>query len=592
MESNVKLDITIPWVTGLSITGNASFDKSILNHKQFLKPWYLYTWDGVTYDANNQPILAKGVRGPSEPNLSQSMTDAGNNTLNALINYARTIDEKHAITVLAGSEMISGNSMNFSAYRRYFTSTAIDQMYAGGDLLKDNGGSATSENRLSYFGRINYAYSLKYLAEFVWRYDGSYIFPQDKRFGFFPGVSLGWRISEEKFWKTSFPIINEFKLKGSWGKTGNDRIEPYQFLSSYGYNGTAVFNQSVVVKGLSELRIPNPNVTWEVANQSNIGFDGQMLNGRILISADYFYNLRTNILWWKNASVPATTGLSLPRQNIGKVANQGFELQIGYNNKIGDFSYRVSVNGANSKNKIIFWDETPGVPDYQKSTGLPVNAQMYYQAIGIFKDQAAVDAYPHWAGARPGDIIFQDVNKDGKIDGLDLVRNKKTEIPTFTGGMSIDLGYKNFYASLLVQGAAGAERATATFSGESGNFLMADVSGRWTESNPNATKPRAWNRGDAYWMTDGQPNNTYWLKSSDYMRLKNIEIGYNFPKSMIEKVGLEGLRIYLSGQNLLTKTAMRDFDPESPNNSVSSLWVNNEVYPLNKTYSFGLSVIF
>lgn len=592
MQGRVKLDVTIPWVTGLSITGNASFDKTIVNNKQFQKPWYLYTWDRASYDVNKQPILVQGKRGPAEPNLSQSMNDATGTTLNVLINYARSIANKHNIKILVGSEIRSANWMGLSAFRRFFTSTAIDQMFAGGRLLMDNGGSANSEKRLSYFGRMNYAYRSKYLAEFVWRYDGSYIFPEDKRFGFFPGISLGWRISEEDFWKTAVPFINDLKIRGSWGQTGNDRIEPYQFLSSYGYSGTAVFNQSIAMQSLSELRIPNTNVTWEVANQSNVGFDAQLFNGRLTISADYFYNLRTNILWWKNASVPSTTGLSLPRQNIGKVLNQGIELQVGYNNKAGNFSYQVSVNGAYSKNKIVFWDETPGVPDYQKSTGYPVGSQLYYHAIGIFKDQAAVDAYPHWKGARPGDIIFEDVNKDGKIDGLDQIRDYKTDIPRFTGGMSIDLGYKNFYASILIQGAAGAERSYRTFSGEAGNFLMDDVEGRWTEANPNATKPRTWNRSKEYFMTDGAPNNTYWLRSSDYVRLKNIEIGYNLPKKIIKKIGIEGVRIYVSGQNLITKTPMKDWDPESPNDSPSSIWVNSQVYPLNKTYTIGLGVIF
>ena len=141
--------------------------------------------------------------------------------------------------------------------------------------------------------------------------------------------------------------------------------------------------------------------------------------------------------------------------------------------KLGDFNYQISINGAYSKNKIKFWDETPGVPDYQLSTGNPMNARLYYKAIGVFRDQAEVDAYPHWSGARPGDIRFEkDVNKDGVIDGLDQVRSTKTNIPTFTGGFNINLEYKNFYTAIFFQGAAGAERSYVSFSGECGNFLM------------------------------------------------------------------------------------------------------------------------
>jgi TonB-linked SusC/RagA family outer membrane protein len=595
LQSNLKLDITIPWIDGLSLSGTASYDKSILNHKQFEKPWYVYTWDGTSYDADNVPLLVKGQRGVSDARLWQGMTDGNSTTLRGLINYQHSINTQHNIKVLLGVERISGASMNFNAFRRYFTSTAIDQMFAGGNLLKDNGGSADpylNNARLSYFGRLNYDYEGKYLAEFVFREDGSYVFPSGSQFGFFPGISLGWRVSEENFWKQSILFINDLKIRGSWGQTGNDRIAPYQFADNFAYNGNYTFNQNVVVNTTSQVRVPNPNITWEVANQSNIGFDAQLLQNKLSLSADYFYNVRSNILWWKNASIPATAGLSLPQQNFAKVANEGFEFQVGYQNRIGDFTYSVSVNGSYAKNKILDWDETPGIPDYQKTTGHPMNSHLYYQAIGIFRDQAAVDKYPHWAGAQPGDIIFKDVNGDGKIDGLDLVRDYKTDIPTFTGGLSLNLEYKNIDLSLLVQGATGAERAYTEFSGEAGNFRMDNVIGRWTPENIDAKKPRAWNRTSQYWMADGWPNNTYWVRNSDYMRLKNLEIGYSLPQTFLKRFGLEAFRVYASGLNLLTLTGLKDFDPESPNTAPGSIWVNSQVYPLNKTLSFGLTVTF
>ena len=592
MESNMKLVINIPWVKGLSVTGNAAIDKTFMDRKRFQKPWYLYNWDGTSKDASGQPLLIAAKKGFTDPRLQEWMSDAGKTTLNALINYERVFNTVHSVKFLAGTERIVGKSMDFWAYRRFFSSEALDQMFAGGDAQKDNGGAGSNNARLNYFGRVNYAYDSKYLAEFVWRYDGSYIFPANKRFGFFPGVSLGYRISDENFWKSNLAVINEMKIRGSWGKTGNDLVDPYQFMTTYGYNSTYIFNQSTAEKTLSALRIPNANITWEVANQSNIGFDAQLFNGAVSVSFDYFYNLRTNILWYRNASVPSSTGLSLPRENIGEVINKGFEFQVGYKNKIGDFKYQVSVNGAISNNHIKYWDETPGVPEYQRSTGNPMNARLYYQAIGVFKDQAAVDGYPHWSGARPGDIIFQDVNKDGVIDGLDRVRSQKTTIPTFTGGFNIDLQYKRFYATILLQGAAGAERSYRTFSGEAGNFLYNDIKDRWTVENPSSTHPRTWNRSLEYWSTDGEPNNTYWVRSSDYLRLKNVEVGYNVPTQYAKKVGLETVRIYASGQNFLTLTGMKDFDPESPDDAAASIWVNSEVYPLNKTITVGLAVTF
>ena len=585
MQSNMRLDINIPWVKGLSIVGNASIDKNIQNQKIWIHPWTLYSWDGKTFDADNKPVLLGTSKGVSDARLTQNMADNQLTTLNALINYDRSINDKHNIRVLLGIEKTVGDSMDFNAFRRYYVSQAIDQLFAGGNLDKDNGGTASSVARLSYFGRFNYDYLGKYLAEFVFRRDGSYIFPEAKRFGFFPGVSLGWVISKENFWEKGLSFLNYFKIRGSWGQTGNDRISPYQFLSSYAFipANTYVLNQVVEQNSLGETRIPNPNVTWEIANQSNIGFDGELLDGKIKFSADYFYNLRTNILWQRNASVPTTTGLTLPQENIGKVSNQGFEFQVGYNNKVGDFFYSVSVNGGAQKNRIEFWDEAPGAPDYQKSTGHPMNSVLLYNAIGIFKDDAAVAAYPHWAGARPGDIIFEDVNKDDKIDGLDLVRSFKTEIPTFQGGVNIDLGYKGFFASIFVQGATGAAREHLTYSGDVGNFSMDDVIGRWTPDNPGASKPRTWNRDDQYWSLNSGINNTYWLRNNDYIRLKNARVGYNLPETVIKKLGIDGLSIYLSGFNLLTMTKLTTFDPET---------IGDDAYPPNKVYNIGLNVTF
>jgi len=584
-ESRLKLDITIPWVRGLTFTGNAAIDKTIENGKLWQTPWYLYNWDGVTYDENNDPVLVVGKKGFSTPQLTQEMGDSRRTTLNGLINYEHNFGGNHDFKILVGSEMIDGEDMEFSAFRKYFVSTAIDQLFAGGDLEKTNTGSAGISARLNYFGRVNYNYMQKYLAEFVWRYDGSYIFPEGKRFGFFPGVSLGWRVSEEDFWKNNISIVNYFKLRGSWGQTGNDRIATYQYLASYGYNsslnGIYTFNNSVENKILSELRIPNPDVTWEVANQSNIGFDAQLFKGRLTLSGDYFYNLRTNILTYRNASVPATTGLTLPRENIGKVVNQGFEFTVGYNNKVGNFTYDVSINSGFQKNRIKFWDETPGIPEYQQSTGHPMNSSLYYRAIGIFKDDEAVAAYPHWAGARPGDIIFEDVNKDEKIDGLDRVMQYKTDLPTFTGGMNLNLSYRNFYSAIFVQWATGAVvNRYYEMQGESGNFLAADTEGRWTADNINSSKPRTWNRYGEYWRDN--ENNTYWLQNTNYMRLKNFELGYSFPNA-ISKLGINGLRVYFNGINLLTLDKLTDFDPES--NSVTA-------YPLNKTFNLGVNVTF
>ena len=589
MESNLKLNVNIPWVKGLSFTGNASFDKNVGIEKVWQIPYYLYSWDKNTLDEDGLPVLNGAKSGVSDPMLEMQMDHGKRVTLNALVNYERRIFENHKIKILAGSESSQGNNMNFSALRKYFVSDAIDQLFAGSDLEKDNDGAANRTARLNYFGRINYDYLSKYLFEFVWRYDGSYIFPANKRWGFFPGASLGWVISEENFWKNNLAFFNYFKIRGSWGQTGNDRISDFQYLSTYSFGGTIgngmngnefVTNQNVQNKALVENSFPNVNVTWEVANQTDVGFDAQLFGGKLKLEADYFHNLRTKILTTRNASIPASTGLKLPPENIGEVVNQGFEFVIGYADRKGDFGYNVSANASYAKNKITFWDETPGIPDYQQTTGHPMNSELYYQSIGIFKDQDAVDAYPHWVGARPGDVIFEDVNKDDKITALDMVRDYRSNIPVLTTGLNVDLTYKNFYATVFVQGAFGKIRYHNVESGEAGNFYMEDAEGRWTETNTDASKPRTFNYTAEYWKSQ---LNTYWLRSADYMRLKNVEIGYNFPESLNSKLRIDGFRIYVGGLNLITWCpTLPSFDPES----------TYQDYPLNKVINVGASLTF
>lgn len=601
LNSNLKLNIKIPWVEGLSLTGNAAIDKGFRFDKTFQTPWYLYSWDGQTRDASGQPVLVKGKKGFDSPALNEYMEDNRSILLNGLLNYDRTFATVHAVKFLVGAEKITEAGDNYSAYRRNYISSTLDQLFAGAvDQYLSNNGSGYSNGRLNYFGRVNYAYDNKYLAEFVWRYQGSYIFDKANRFGFFPGVSLGYVISEEGFWKNNLKAINYFKLRGSWGQTGYDRVffngvlQEYAYLATYGLGGQG---QAFVTNGgntlnptLFENGVPNSNTTWETAIQRNIGFDAQLFNNKISITADYFNNLRSNILWNRNASVPASTGMTLPPENIGKTGNKGFDFGITYNNKNGAFSYQIGLNGGYAKNRIIFWDETPGRPDYQKTTGKPIptdprNADndLYYQAIGIFKDQAQVDKTPHWAGARPGDIIFEDVNSDGKIDAKDRVRNNKSNIPRWTGGITLSAQYMGFDFSALIQGAAGAVQYINTESGEIGNFLQSFYDARWTEANPNASGPRTFNRTNEYWMNQ---RNTYWLHKTDYVRLKTIELGYSLPASIMRRLGVQNVRVYVNAYNLLTYSpGMKDFDPELGSGS-------GQGYPLQKIVNGGIAVTF
>ena len=584
-NTNFSLTFQVPGVDGLSLKGNAAIDKGIRFDKTFRTPWYLYAWDGTTVDANGEPVLVKGKKGFESPELNQYVEDNGNTLLNGLINYSKTFASDHDFNFLAGAEKIKGSGDNFSAYRRNYISTAIDQLFAGGiDQYLTNNGSGYKYARLNYFGRVNYAYRSKYLFEFVWRYQGSYIFEKSSRYGFFPGVSVGYVISDESFWNKGLPFINYFKLRGSWGSTGNDLIEPFRYLSTYGLGGLAFISNggTALNPTLYETGVPNVNTTWEEAIQRNIGFDAKLLKNKLSVTADYFYNTRSNILAFRNASVPATAGINLPPENIGKTENQGFDFNIEYKNRSRAFGYQLGLNGGYARNKIVFWDEPPGAPDYQRSTGQPIGSGLYYNAIGIFADQQAIDKYPHWNGARPGDVIFEDVNGDGEINGDDRVRFDKSNVPTWTGGFTLGLQFKGFDLLALVQGAAGAVQYIYTESGEIGNYLKSFYNDRWTPQNTNASSPRAFNRDDEYWRNQG---NTFWLHKTDYVRLKNIELGYTIPEKF-SKWGIQNLRVYANAFNLLTYSPdMKDFDPELSAGS-------GQGYPLQKIVNVGVSVSF
>jgi len=591
-QSNGTIEAIVPGVEGLKFTGTAAVDKMVRQTKRWETPWYLYTFQGE-YEPDGTPKLVAGKRGPAEPNLNQGNEDQ----LNVMLGLVGTWDRNfngHQITILAGTNKETVKWAGFNAYRRFFISEAVDQIFAGGDAEKNNGGSAWERARLNYFGRVAYNFKEKYLAEFLWRYDGSYMFPEDTRYGFFPGVMAGWVISEEDFWKNNIKAVDYLKLRGSWGQMGNDQIyyngalQEYQYMSTYGFRSYIINN--IETKTLYETRVPNLGVTWEVANNSNIGIEGSLFANRIHFEFDYFYNRRSNILYPRNASVPQTTGMSLPAENIGKVQNQGFDFLVGYNGSAGDFKYNISVNGGYAYNKIIFWDEAPGAPEWQRTTGKPMNSNyLVYLYDGVFKDQADIDAtlaqidYSNVVReVRPGDMKYVDFDGDKKITDKDRVRRTRNNIPRFQGGLNINATYKNFDLTILFQGSTGAEQYISTGeSGNIGNYLLDVYENRWTIDNPSDKHPRIANRNDQYFSG----GNTYWLRNRDYLRLKNLELGYTIPNSLSSKIGMGHARIYVNGLNLFTLAHLKVYDPESDN-------ATGQYYPQARILNAGLSVTF
>ncbi|MEX0647683.1 MAG: SusC/RagA family TonB-linked outer membrane protein [Balneolaceae bacterium] len=581
-QSNLSLNVEIPAVQGLSFRSNIAYDKNFREQSVWQTPWTLYTWDYETYDGNGEPMLEGSSRGYAEPRLFQERGSGEDVMVNLIANYQQDISD-HSFGILAGVERQTFSNSFMNAFRRHFSSVQIDQLFAGGEDELSNTGSASKGARQNYFTRLNYDYQDKYLFEFVGRYDGSYIFPEERRFGFFPAVSVGWRLTQEDWFVNITDFFNELKLRSSWGQTGNDRIDEFQYFATFGFGNGYVFDNNVIVNSIYPTRTPNLNVTWEVANQFDVGLEAEFLDNRFIFEIDYFNYLREDILWWRNASVPMTSGFSLPRENIGEVSSHGFDGSVTYREQIsGNFLFDVTLNASYATNEIKFWDEAPGAPEWQRSTGYPMNTNMYYNAIGIFQDSDEIENTPSWEGARPGDIIFEDVNGDGAIDGRDRIRLDKNNIPKWTGGVNINVAYSNFDLSLLFQGAAGAVHYVDTESGEIGNFLTEFAENRWTEQNPSTTHPRTWNRDDEYWASNA---NTYFLKDTDYIRLKNLEFGYNLPADLSTRFGIQQMRVYASGFNLLTWSKLKVMDPETASGS-------GQYYPQKRVLNLGFSLKF
>ncbi|MFD2894094.1 SusC/RagA family TonB-linked outer membrane protein [Sphingobacterium arenae] len=590
VQTNGQVDITNPWVEGLKLSLTASIDKYGKKQKTWSTPWYLYTWQGAYQDDGVTPKLEAGKRGPADPNLTQSDEDQTNVLLGAVLSYDKTIND-HTLNLLAGVNRETIRNDNFSAFRRYFISQNIDYLFAGGEAEKDNDGGAWERARLNYFGRIGYNYKSKYIAEFLWRYDGSYMFPENRRYGFFPGAMVGYLVSEENFWKENVPFINYMKLRASYGQMGNDNIyyddalQEYQYFSTYAF-GTYIIGGDLV-KTLYESRVPNTFITWEVANNYNLGLDMQFFDGKMNAEFDVFKNSRNSILWRRNASIPQSTGMTLPAENLGKVDNSGWEFNVGWQDQIGKLGYRISVNGGYSRNKIVFWDEAPGAPEWQRSTGRAINAELYYIYDGVFRDQTDIDAntidYSDITGnLRPGDMKYVDHDGDGKITPNDRLRRDRNTDPRFQGGINLGLTYGDFDLSVLFQGATGGELRVGTDeSGAIGNYFLDFYENRWTIDNPSGQHPRITDRSDQYYSYD----NTYWLRSTDYLRLKNVELGYNLPTSLLERVKISNLRVYVSGLNLMTWSKINVLDPEA----TSEL---GQYYPQARLINAGVMVSF
>lgn len=576
-----KIDLN-KWINGLSFEGHLAYDKTNSFEKNWKTPWQYWSYDEVS----QQFTEMTSSYWPS-PALDEYYRGWHRFTLNAQVNYDRIFLKSHHVGAMFGAEQSKYRIDRFSAGRSSYGSDALDELFAGSadhEYWK-NTGSAAETARRSFFGRFNYDYLSRYMVSFICRWDGSENFAKGNRWGFFPGVSAGWRLSEEPFIKEAWgKWLSNLKLRASYGEQGNDNIAAFQYLTTYSYTSSNNYktqfggaDANVIIPGI----VGNPNVTWEVAKTWNIGIDGDLWNGKLSWELEFFHTSRSNILVARNASVSNYTGLTkLPDENIGKVNNGGVELQLSHNNRVNnDFSYSISGNFLFAKNKIKFMDETPydEAHQYLQQTGHPMGSGLYYHVIGIYRTEEDLKNYPSYSGATLGQFIYEDVDGNGKIDTYDRRRSDLTTIPQIVFGLTFNAQWKNFDFMMLLQGQARAKFYYAPLIDYNfSNVDMDAAKNAWTLDNPNAKWPRL---GTRYGAAD------FWHKDASFLRLKNIEIGYTLPKNWLASVGITKCRIYVGGYNLLTIDKLKYVDPENSDTEV-------QTYPQMRIFNAGVKVTF
>lgn len=612
-NGQLALSYDIPGIEGLTAKGMYNYDFKYTDNTDYRKMYQLYDYNPTTetYTPSDYNTPATTIRRSSYPNYKTLMQLS--------LNYRRTFFDDHNVSALALYEEEYSDFDNFYAKRQIFVNS--EYLFAGS--TQDQEGSMDKNglwDRASkaWAGKLNYDYKGRYLAEFSFRYDGSSKFPKEKRWGFFPGGSVGWRLSEESFIKSNFSFVNNAKIRASYGKMGDDSDASNYPPNIVGYeidaNKLGWIYDGNVVGGTKPTAIPNPNLTWYTAETFDIGFDLDLWNGLIGGSFDYFQRDRDGLLKERAALIPGTVGVSLPKENLESDRTFGAEVVLTHRNKIRDFSYYVNVqmsttrnewrtkiaekasnsydnwrNRENNRYKDIWWGKTYG---------------------GQFQsyDQIANHPIPAGAGGTvPGDYYYVDWNGDGVINDKDDHPIATYGRPLINYGITLGGEWRGIDLSMHFQGA---DKVYVKYSESlaeplsfNGGGTMTKFWDRWHPIDPNADifdPSTQWVSG--YYPTTGSPlaEGTRAIENASYLRLKTIELGYSIPRKWLQKAGIKDLRVYFSGYNLLTFTGLKHMDPERPGGDKpnesdrdSGGWtIDNYKYPINKTFNIGASIKF
>ena len=590
VQTGVTLQYNVPFVKGLTAKAMGSYDfqntlqKKLLLPCDQVTPKYSGADETLTLTPGNSPHLASGVN-----QLTESHQLFSRYTFTAQLNYQNTFD-LHEVGADLVWEQSGTSSRYFAAGKQNFAITEIPDLDFSTDVMPNSvRGYHSNTGRQGLLLRANYVYDGKYIVSASLRNDWSAKFSKSHRLGVFPALSLGWRMNEA------------LKLRASWGVLGNDSISDFLYVQgvSLSTKPTAVINGKPV-QSISTTSVPNSDITWETTTTYNVGADLRLWDGLLSAEADVFYKVTTNILQSQAGENPPSIGSNFPAiVNSGVVDVKGFELSLKHENKVGELAYTIGANTSFARNRYISINDSDNIPAYQSKLGQSLGAVLGYVSDGLYRDEQDLASSPKTSNAvRVGDIKYKDLNGDGKITAEDRTWIARSPIPEVMFGLDFNFKWRGFDAVLFFQGATNTEiMLCGTYSAlgySDGTYYTQAfkwgsnppkylVEGSWTPDHTDASYPRL--------STQSSPNNVYtsdfWARDASYLRLKNVQLGYTFPKTVTRKFYVDALRLYVSASNVFTISGLSalGIDPEAPS-------VNNGYYPQQRVVSLGASLTF
>jgi len=592
-----KLELTDDKTWGNRFMGNLYGDLKLKKNLSFRSAF------GLDYDNSRganyqQRYRVSATQKYDTTTLTQSEMEKYRWIWDNTLTYTPTLKKGHNLSILAGhtAERYDGFEQSFKldgvpfAQQYRYLNTGRDAILGTINYQRP---IADYGRRESYLSRVSYNYQGKYLLNASFRRDGSSKFPTQNRWGNFPSVGLGWMVSNESFMK-NVRSINMLKVRGSWGRVGNDRINPSEFVTLLSTGLSAVFGNQVVL-GSTIAEIKDPNLKWETTEEIDLGIDFEAINGHISGVID-FYNKKTLGALF---NIPLPGGLGDNNNsmltNAADILNRGIEVSLRYNkNSKGDFNYSIGANATFNQNKVLglgsglptnFGSLRNGEFATRVAAGQPIGSFWVYETNGIFQSETEVDAAPHFLGTQPGDFRIVDQNGDGKLNDLDRIYVGSYQ-PKCYVGINGNFKYKQWDLNLDILGNFGNKvfngKKTVRYGGNY-NVEKAVADARWTPTKPSTTNPRAFN---------GVPKPTdYFVESGSFLRLNNFTLGYNLPARIAKKSKVQGYRFFITAQNALTWKKFSGFSAELPG-SPAEAGIELDIYPTSSTFLTGLSIQF